>query len=376
MIEIKEVITRKQVKEFIEFPLNLYKNNPYFIPPIYMDEKALFKKNFVYKDVCEQVFYLAYKDSKVVGRIQGILQKQYNEIHNEKRVRFSRFDSIDDKEVSRSLFKAVEDWAVSKGMDTVCGPLGYSDLEREGMLIEGFEELNTFEEQYNYPYYQALTEDSGYIKEVDWLESRLTCNDEGKEKIKKLSEMVLKRYNLHYVVKEKGESNSHFIDRVVDGVFYLIDEGYKKLYGVVPFTQAMKDQIMSEFKLFIDPKFISIVANDEGRIIAFGLSFPGFGAALQKSGGRLTIPCIFKLLKLLKHPKSIDLGLVAVDPEYLNKGVNAPIMAKIMDAFDDNKCEYLETNLNLEENYKILAFWKYFNQRQHKRRRSFIKRLN
>ena len=211
------------------------------------------------------LFYLAYKEEKLVGRIQGIIQKQFNSIHNEKRVRFSRFDSIDDTQVSSALFKAVEDWAKEKGMDTFCGPLGYSDLEREGMLIEGFDEMQTFEEQYNYPYYQKLTEDYGFQKEIDWVESNLTYKEECYEKICKLSDIVMKRYNLHIVSQLKNESKSHFIDRVAPGFFELLDSAYAKLYGVVPFTDKMKKSIISDFKLILDTKYILIVNNEEEK---------------------------------------------------------------------------------------------------------------
>ena len=220
MIVVKEVKTKKQIKEFCDLPNKMYKGNPYYIPPLYMDERALFSKKNIYNKTCDQVFFLAYIDDKVVGRIQGIIQKDYNRTHNENRVRFTRFDSIDDVEVSNKLFDAVSKWAKEKGMDTFCGPLGYSDLEREGLLIEGFEELNTFEEQYNYPYYQNLIESYGFIKEVDWVESYLTLDKTKVDKIYSVSKKVMERFDLHYVEKERGESKSHFIDRVCHLIYY------------------------------------------------------------------------------------------------------------------------------------------------------------
>ena len=173
MIEIQEVKTGKQIKEFIEFPLRLYKNNPYFVPPLYSDEKSLFKDENVYAEQAESVFFLAVENGKTVGRIQGILQRVSNQKWGQKRVRFTRFDSINNQDVANALFAAVESWGREKGMNEIVGPLGYSDLDREGLLIEGFEELSTFEEQYNYPYYASLLENYGYQKEVDWVESKL-----------------------------------------------------------------------------------------------------------------------------------------------------------------------------------------------------------
>lgn len=172
-LNISEVSTMSQRREFVRFPLRLYKDSPYFVPPLFSDEMKIFTDKNAYADTCESVFFLAQRDGKTVGRIQGIIQHQFNNLHGEKRLRFSRFDAVNDQKVANALFDAVEKWGISKGLDTVCGPLGYSDLEREGLLIEGFDKLSTFEEQYNYDYYGALIENCGYAKEVDWLEFRL-----------------------------------------------------------------------------------------------------------------------------------------------------------------------------------------------------------
>ena len=271
MLEIREVRSKNEIKEFINFPLNLYKNNPYFVPELYSDELALFKKTNIYNETCEQIFFNAYIDNLIVGRIQGIIQKQYNEIHKEKRVRFSHFDSIDNKEVANALFSSVEKWAKEKGMDTFCGPLGYSDLEREGMLIEGFNELSTFEEQYNYSYYKDLAEEYGFVKEIDWVESRLTFNKEKYDKIRHLTDIVLKRYNLHIVNQEPHESKSHFINRVAPGFFNLLDSAYEKLYGVVPFTEKMKQSIIKDFKLILNSKYIMIINDENDKTVALPL---------------------------------------------------------------------------------------------------------
>ena len=240
MVDIVEVKTKKQQREFLDFPLDMYKDNPYFVPPLYGDEKKIFSKNYVYNDTCEHVYFNAYRDGKMVGRISGILQKSSNEIRNEKRVRFTRFDSIDDQEVASALFKAVEDWARSKGMDTVCGPLGFSDLEREGLLIEGFDQLSTFEEQYNAEYYGRLIENCGYAKEVDWLESKIYRPVEPDESFAKMSDFIMKRYNLRF---GEAKNVNDFINRYGDDFFKLLDEGYSHLYGTVPFTKGMKDML-------------------------------------------------------------------------------------------------------------------------------------
>ena len=194
-VQIVRVTTRAQKKAFVQFPLKLYKNHPCFVPPLYSDEMAQFKKKHAYSDTCETVFFLAMQEKKVVGRMQGILQRQSNDLRGEKRVRFTRFDAVNDAKVAAALFAAVENWAREQGMDSVCGPLGYSDLEREGLLIEGFDQLSTFEEQYNYDYYPALLEACGYQKEIDWLEHRLRAPKEPNPMLGRVAEWQSARWS-------------------------------------------------------------------------------------------------------------------------------------------------------------------------------------
>lgn len=372
MVEIIEVKTKKDIKEFINFPLNLYKNNPYFVPPLYDDEKSIFTDKNVYFKTCVSKFFLAKKDGKVVGRIQGIIQKQYNEIHNEKRLRFTRFDAIDDQEVATALFTALETFGKEQGMDTFCGPLGYSDLEREGLLIEGFNELSTFEEQYNYEYYARLIENCGFKKEVDWLEYKLYLKKEKDERIGKIAEKALK---LNKLKRVEGLSTSQIIKRYGDGIFACLDECYKHLYGTVPFTKEMKAQVLAQFKLLINSKYIAVIVDENDEVAYFGLGMPSISKAVQKSGGRLTIPTLFRLLRAVKNPKILDLALVGVMPKYRSMGVNAVGLAALMEMMENSNIEYCETNLNLETNDKVQAQWKRFDAVQHKRRRSFIKKL-
>ncbi|MCR4676424.1 MAG: hypothetical protein K5634_04245 [Sphaerochaetaceae bacterium] len=372
MVEIREVKTKKEIREFINFPLDLYRNNPYFVPPLYGDEKAMFKKNFHYHDTCEFVFYNAYKDGKIVGRIQGILQKASNEKTGEKRVRFTRFDSIDSQEVASALFKAVEDWAVSKGMDTVCGPLGFSDLEREGLLIEGFDKLSTFEEQYNAEYYQKLIENLGYRKEVDWTESMIMPPDEDDGTLRKLADYVMKRYGLRL---GEAKNINDFLKRYKDGFFELLDKSYKDIYGTVPFTEGMKNSIISSFKLILSVENVAVVLDENDRIVCFGLCFPSIAKAVQKCNGHLTPLGIVRLLWAIKHPQILDLGLIGVDPEYLNRGISSIITSELLRMLKNPKIKYAETNLNLEDNAAIQNQWKRFKEVKHKRRRSYVKKI-
>lgn len=373
MITIKEVKTKKEQKEFVNFPLNLYKDNLYFVPPLYSDELKIFKKNYVYNDTCESIFFLAYnEENKIVGRIQGIIQKDSNRKNNENRVRFTRFDALNDEEIASKLFEAVEKWALSKGMDTICGPLGYSDLEREGLLIEGFNELSTFEEQYNYPYYQSIIEKQGFVKEVDWLESKIYAPDVYDEKLKRVSTQMLERYNLKFA---EFKTTKELLDKYSKPLFKLLDDTYDKLYGTVPFTDKMIKQTLKTFKLVIKPQYVGVIVDENDNPVCFALCFPSLAKAVQKSKGKLTIPCLFRILKALKKPKIIDFCLFAVSSEYANKGVSSAITAYVMDLLMNSNIDYAETNLNLETNHAILNQWKRFKTIQHKRRRSFVKSL-
>ena len=374
MLTVKEVKTKAEQKAFLEFPLELYRGNPNFVPPLYGDEKKIFSQNFIYNDTCECGCWLAYRDNKVVGRIQAILQKASNEKHNEKRVRFNRFDAIDDPEVASALFAAVEQFAKDRGMNAVCGPLGFSDLEREGLLIEGFDQLSTFEEQYNAKYYAKLIEGCGYAKEVDWLEYKLYAPaPETAEKLKKLSGQVLKKYNLRI---GKAKNVNEFINRYQDGLFDLLDVAYEGLYGTVPFTPGMKKMMIDNFRLIIDLEHVVCILNENDKVVCFGVSFPSIAKAVQKSKGHLTPAALVRLLKAIKHPKIIDLGLIAVAPEYVNTGIPAVIASALSDMLNSGITGYAETNLNLEDNLQIRNLWKRFNAVQHKRRRAYLKTLD
>lgn len=372
MIKVCKVTTKKQQREFLQFPLKMYKDNPYFVPPLYGDEKKMFRDDFVYNDTCKSIYFNAYDDGVMVGRISGIIQSASNEKNNEKRVRFTRFDSIDDQRVADALFAAVEKWAVGQGMDTACGPLGFSDLEREGLLVEGFDQLSTFEEQYNAEYYGRLIENCGYEKEVDWVESKIYLPDEPDEQLEKMANYIMSRYNLHF---GKAKNVRDFVKKYGDEFFELLDVAYADLYGTVPFTDGMKKMMIANFYLIIDLKHVAVILDENEKVVCLGICFPSIAKAVQKSGGKLTPAAIIKLLRAIKHPKILDLGLVAVSPEYMNRGISTAISAGLMNMLKEDGIEYAETNLNLETNFSIQNQWKRFKAIQHKRRRSYIKKL-
>ena len=368
-VTIREVQSNRDIKEFINFPLRLYRDSEYFVPPLYQDEKKLLKTGGD-KKISDSVFFLAERDGECVGRIQGIIQKQYNSIHGSREVRFTRFDSIDDTEVSGALFEAVASWARERGMTDMVGPLGYSDLDREGLLIEGFSEPETFEEQYNYEYYPALVESFGFTKDVDWLEFELRAPEKKNEMLERVAKRTLEMNKLH-VADSENMSKRQYIKKYRDGFFDCLDRCYSKLYGTVPISKDMQDELISQFMMIVNKKYLVFICDESDNVVAFGLCFPSIAEALRGTSGRITPKTLIKLLSCVTDPKTIDLALVAVLPEYQNAGLNAVILNALVDMLSEGKVEKCETNLNLETNTAVISQWKHFNARQHKKRRSY-----
>ena len=371
MIEVKQVTTPKQRKQFLRFPLRLYKNCKYFVPPLNVDEKRIFRSDYMYCDQAEAVYFNAYLDGKMAGRISGILQHAANKKWGQKRVRFTRFDCIDDLDVARALFDAVESWARQKGMTEVAGPLGFSDLEREGLLVEGFDCLSTFEEQYNYPYYQRLIEQCGYVKDVDWLEHKLRAPQGLDPKIERISNHMMQRYNLHF---GQAKNSDEFLKKYADGIFRVWDETYDGIYGTVPFTEKMKKSIVESFRMIVDTRFVSVILDEKEQMVAFGVAFPSIADAVRRSRGRLTPLCLLRIMRSVKHPKVLELGVIGVTDQYKNKAISTALIAKIGKDIV-RKISHAETNLTLEYNDRINNLWKLFEAERHKRRRCYVKKL-
>ena len=375
MIEVKQVTSPEQQKQFLNLALDLYKGNPYFVPPLYTDEKKMFSRDYVYNGSCDWTCFLAYRDGKPVGRIQCIIQKDAHAKNGEKRCRFSRFDAIEDLEVSRALFEKAEAWALEKGMDTVVGPLNFSDLEREGLLVEGFDQPSTFEQNYNFSYYKDHIEALGYTKEIDWTASRLYGPEspETLQEMEQLTRFIFKRYKLHYGTAKNGPQ---LLKKYSKGIFDLIDASYEGLYGTVPFTEGMRKLVLDNFALVISPKYTAVILDENEKIVCFGLAFPGLAPALVGTRGKFTPGTLAKLLYAIKRPQILDLCLVGVDPEYLNRGVSGALSLAIMKMLRDNpRIQWADTNLNLEDNYAILNQWRRFRRVECKRYRAYVKKL-
>ena len=376
MVQIVEVSNKAQQKEFLNFALDLYQGNGCYVPPLYGDEKKMFREDYVYRSSCDSVFFNAYEDGVMVGRIQGIIQKDANAKNGQKRCRFCRFDAIDKLEVSRALFSAVEKWALEKGMDTLVGPLNYSDLEREGMLVEGFDQPATFEQNYNYAYYKDHVEALGFQKEIDWTASRLygALDAETMEELEQLVQFIFRRYKLHYGTASNGRQ---LLRKYADGMFDLIDRSYEGLYGTVPFTPGMRKLVLDNFALVISPKYTAVILDENEKIVCFGLAFPSLSRALVGTRGKLMPSTLLNLLSCIKDPDILDLCLVGVDPEYLNRGVSGALSLAIMKMLRDNpRLRWADTNLNLEDNYAILNQWHRFKREECKRYRAYVKKLS
>ena len=373
MLEIREVKTKVDLKRFIKFPHGLYSQSPYWVPPLMFDEIGTLRQDrnpaFEY---CEAKLWLAYKDGRIAGRIAGIINHRFIEKWGEKNARFGWIDFIDDKEVSALLFRTVEDWAKSKGMEHVHGPLGFCDMDREGMLIEGFEELSMLITNYNYPYYPQHLEKNGYIKDIDWMEYEVKVPESIPERVSKINDAVLKRLNLKILEAKKSKDFLPYIK----GIFQLLNEAYKDLYGVVPLTDRQVEAYRKQYFGFINVDYVRVILDENNKVAAFGIAMPSLSKAIRKSRGRLFPFGFMRILRALKKNDCIDLYLVAVRPELQSKGINALLLTDINKSAIRNGILKAETGPELENNTKVQALWKHYETRQHKRRRCYIKHVN
>ena len=371
-IQIKEVLSKGDMKAFINFPYDLYKNHPYWVPPLRFDEAATLdsKKNPAF-DYCEARYWLAYKGNKVVGRIAGIINNAYIDKWKNKYVRFGWIDFEDDQDISRLLLEQVQTWAKEKGLTAIHGPLGFTDLDHEGALIEGFDQLGTLASIYNYPYYPVHFEKLGFVKDTDWVEYQIPVGKEVPERLLKLSSIVEKRLNLTVVRAKKPKE----ILPYGTAIFELINEAYSGLYGVTPLTQRQMDYYTKMYFSFMKVEFVTIIIDSEGKLAAFGITMPSLSKALQKNKGKLLPFGFIPLLMAMKKNNMADMLMVAIRPDLQGKGVNAMLMKETYASYVKSGIEIVETNHELEDNTKVQSLWTDYNAKQHKRRRCFIKQL-
>lgn len=374
-IVIKKVTTKRELKRFIRFNYHMYKDNPYSVPDLFDDMLNTFnkKKNAAF-EFCEADYFLAYKGDKLVGRVAAIINNRANEKWNTKTVRFGWIDFIDDLEVSKALTDTVEQWGKERGMENIQGPLGFTDFDAEGMLVEGYDQLSTMATIYNYPYYITHMEKLGFVKDADWVEYKIYIPDAIPEKHRRISEIVMQKYHLHI---KKYTSSRKISKEYGEAIFDLMNEAYSPLYGYSPLTPNQIKQYIKMYLPIVDLRMITLIVQDDGTLVGVGLSMPSLAVALQKAHGRLLPFGWYYLLKSLfiKHAKFLELLLVAVKPEYQNKGVNALLFYDLIPAYQKMGFIYAESNPELEVNGKVQSQWEYFKHEQHKRRRAFIRKI-
>jgi GNAT superfamily N-acetyltransferase len=372
MVEIRPVKTKRDLRRFILFPNKFYKGNKYFVPELISDEFNNLnpKKNPAYEH-SEAAQWLAYKEGKTAGRVMALINHNINALWGKKQARFSRLDFIDDEEVSEALLKQAEAWARAHGAEEIVGPMGFCDFDKEGMLVEGFEELSTFVTYYNHPYYQAHVERMGYAKEVDWVEYKLSVPDKVDPKIERIAQMVKDKTGCTLLEFKKAKDVLPWGQES----FKLLGEAYKDLYGYIPLTQRQVDMYIKQFFGFINPAFIKGILNPEGKMVAIAISMPSLSKAMQRCGGRLFPFGFFYLLRAIRKNDTLDMYLVAIKPEYQNSGIAAIIMDSIYKEVIAQGYTRSESNPELENNEKVQAIWKFYPRTQHRRRRVFIKYL-
>ena len=371
-VQIKEVITLKELKAFIRFPIQLYRDNPYYVPTLISDDLNTLRrdKNPAF-ETCQARYWLAYREGTIVGRVAAILNQPHIQKWGQRYLRFGWLDFIDDPQVSSALLHMVEAWAKETGMAAVHGPLGFTDMDREGMLVEGFDELATLATWYNHPYYPAHLEKLGYAKDIDWVEYEISMPVEPDEKIARMAAIVMKRNKFHLLeLRNKKELLLHAKE-----LFQLLENEYKLLYGTVPLTPGQVDAYIDQYFGLIQPEFVPMVFNEKNEMVAFGIALPSLSRALQKAHGQLFPFGFIYLLNALRKNERADLYLVAVKSEYRGSGANAILMNSMYEVFRKLGVRKIETNPELETNQLVQGQWKYFETRKHKRRRVFIKNL-
>ena len=362
--------TPAQLKQFVHFGIDLYKGNEYYVPALVIDEIDTLNpaKNPAF-DFCESRYFMAFRDGKPVGRIAAIITRQVNERSGKKTVRFGFVDFIDDDEVVDALFDAVKDWGRQKGLDTIVGPLGFTDMDNEGMLTDGFDQLGTMATIYNYPYYNTQMKRMGFEVDASWVEFKVMMPEGLPDKHQRICDIVRRKYgvrNVHF------KSKKELVAKYGRALFELINKTYDQLYGYSPLTPKQIDHYIKMYVPIVRLENLSVIVDSDDRLVGLGLAMPSLSKALIKSRGRLFPTGWYHLLKALKAQNDIvDLLLVAVEPEYQSKGVNSLLFTDLIPSFIKQGYKCAETNPELETNQRVQSQWQYFDTTLHKRRCSY-----
>lgn len=374
-IEIKPVSpTRRELNGYVKFGISLYEGNACYVPPLIFDEvETLMPQKNPAFEFCRAQSFMAYRDGKAAGRITAIINDKVNERTGRHEARFGFVDFVDDAEVVDALFHAAEQWSREQGMTEIIGPMGFSDMDHEGMLVEGFDELGTMATIYNYPYYPDHMVRMGYVKDADWIEFRMTVPEGIPDKMARIAEIVKKKYNLKVLKYTSGKKIKADYGQAL---FNLINEAYDRLYGYSPLSPKQIDYYIDMYLGILKLEYVPVIVDEAGKLVGVGITMPSLSRALQKSRGRLFPTGWYHLLRALHGRNDIvDLMLVAVAPEYQNKGVNALLFADLIPVYIKNGVKFAESNLELEDNANVQAQWQYFEHRQHRRRRAYRKQL-
>lgn len=370
-VEIRPVnLNKREIKRFVEFGNSLYKGNDFYVPPLLFDEVDTFipSRNPAF-DFCDAALFMAWRDGKPVGRIAALVNRKVNESSGRREARFGWIEFIDDEEVFDALMDAAEGWARSRGMDQMIGPMGFTDMDHEGMLIHGFDEEGTAATIYNHPYYPRHMERRGYAKDVDWVEYRMTVPDKVPDKYQRIADIVSRKYGLQTLTFKRVKD---LADEFGRPLFHLINRAYRDLYGYSPLTDRQIDYYISHYLSVLRLDCLCVIVDSDRRLVGAGISMPSLSKALRKSGGRLFPTGWYHLLKALRGRNDIvDLMLVAIDPAYQNKGVNALLFSHLLPNYIRNGYKYAESNLELEDNEAVQLQWQYFDRRLHRRRRAY-----
>ncbi len=370
-VTIKKLAPEKSaINEYVKFGIDLYKGNDCYVPPLIFDEVATLHpaKNPAF-EVCSAQMFMAYRDGKPVGRITAIINDLVNKKEGKNTLRFGFVDFIDDKEVVDALFEAAEQWGREHGCTTMVGPMGFSDMDHEGMLIEGFDELGTMATIYNHAYYKDHMERLGFEKDVDWVEYRMKVPDAVPEKYSRIADIVARKYKLRAL---QFTSRKKLKDRYGLALFELINEAYADLYGYSPLTRRQIDYYINIYLGMLRLEDVCVVVDENDDLVAVGISLPSLSKALQRSRGKMFPTGWYHLWRAIRGKVDVvDLLLVAVKPEYQNKGVNALLFSTLIPAYIANGYKYAESNLELEGNESVQRQWEYFERRQHRRRRAW-----
>lgn len=374
-IRLRQIKGKEGLKAFVRFGQELYKDNPYYVPQLISEEvMTLDEDRNPAFEFCEAVYYMAYKGDRAVGKIAGIINHRANETWNQAYARFGFVDFIDDPEVSRRLFQKVEQWALSKGMDTIHGPMGFTDLDHQGMLVWGFDQLGTMAAIYNYPYYPEHLQRLGYERDQDWKEFLIKVPEKIPEKHLRIADIVQRKYKLKVMKFKKVKE----ILPYAKSIFHTLNRAYAPLYGVSELSPEQIDYYVKMYIPLLRLDLVTVVSKvSDGEVIGFAITLPNLSRAMQKAKGKLWPLGAVHLLKALKsRPKVVDLYLIGILPEYQNKGINTLLFRDLIPIYQELGVPYCESNPELESNLSVRMQWNYFEKIHHKTRSAFIKALD